>query len=116
MDPYKNTEEFLKTELQKRILFMDGAMGTMIQQHQFNEADYRGERFKSFAAPEGERELFLKGNNELLSITQPAVIQKIHEDYLAAGADIIETNTFGANSVAQEDYFMASLVKEMNIE
>ncbi|MDC0626208.1 homocysteine S-methyltransferase family protein, partial [Methylophilaceae bacterium] len=116
MDPYKNTEEFLKAELQKRILFMDGAMGTMIQQHQFNEEDYRGERFKSFAAPEGERELFLKGNNELLSITQPAVIQKIHEDYLAAGADIIETNTFGANSVAQEDYFMASLVKEMNIE
>ena len=116
MDPYKNTEEFLKAELQKRILFMDGAMGTMIQQHQFNEEDYRGERFNSFAAPEGERELFLKGNNELLSITQPAVIQKIHEDYLAAGADIIETNTFGANSVAQEDYFMASLVKEMNIE
>ena len=116
MDPYINTEEFLKTELQKRILFMDGAMGTMIQQHQFNEADYRGERFKSFAAPEGERELFLKGNNELLSITQPTVIQKIHEDYLAAGADIIETNTFGANSVAQEDYFMATLVKEMNIE
>ena len=116
MDPYKNTEEFLKAELKKRILFMDGAMGTMIQQHQFVEADYRGERFKSFAAPEGERELFLKGNNELLSITQPTVIQKIHEDYLAAGADIIETNTFGANSVAQEDYFMASLVKEMNIE
>ena len=61
MDPYKNTEEFLKAELKKRILFMDGAMGTMIQQHQFVEADYRGERFKSFAAPEGERELFLKG-------------------------------------------------------
>ena len=100
MDPYKNTEEFLKAELQKRILFMDGAMGTMIQQYQFNEEDYRGERFKSFAAPEGERELFLKGNNEILSITQPAVIQKIHEDYLDAGADIIETNTFGANSVA----------------
>lgn len=116
MAPYKNTEDFLKSELNKRILFMDGAMGTMIQQYHFVEEDYRGEQYQSFSAPDGERELFLKGNNELLSITQPAIIQKIHEDYLAAGADIIETNTFGANSVAQDDYFMASLVKEMNIE
>ena len=116
MAPYKNTEDFLKSELNKRILFMDGAMGTMIQQYHFVEEDYRGEQYQSFSAPVGERELFLKGNNELLSITQPAIIQKIHEDYLAAGADIIETNTFGANSVAQDDYFMASLVKEMNIE
>ncbi|MFZ9121281.1 MAG: homocysteine S-methyltransferase family protein, partial [Methylophilaceae bacterium] len=116
MDPYKNTEAYLKQELGKRILIMDGAMGTMIQQQKFTEDDYRGSRFKDFSAPKGERELFLKGNNELLSITQPHVIQKIHEDYLAAGADIIETNTFGANSIAQDDYFMNELVKEMNTE
>ncbi|MGA0723206.1 MAG: homocysteine S-methyltransferase family protein, partial [Methylophilaceae bacterium] len=116
MDPYKNTEAYLKQELGKRILIMDGAMGTMIQQQKFTEDDYRGSRFKDFSAPKGERELFLKGNNELLSITQPHVIQKIHEDYLAAGADIIETNTFGANSIAQDDYFMNDLVKEMNTE
>ena len=116
MDPYKNTLAYLKQELGKRILIMDGAMGTMIQQQKFTEDDYRGGRFKDFSAPKGERELFLKGNNELLSITQPHVIQKIHEDYLAAGADIIETNTFGANSIAQDDYFMTDLVKEMNTE
>ena len=116
MDPFKNTEAYLKAELGKRILIMDGAMGTMIQQQKFTEDDYRGSRFKDFSAPKGERELFLKGNNELLSITQPHVIQKIHEDYLAAGADIIETNTFGANSIAQDDYFMTELVKEMNTE
>src|SRR6056300_1101000 len=116
MDPFKNTEAYLKAELGKRILIMDGAMGTMIQQQKFTEDDYRGARFKDFSAPKGERELFLKGNNELLSITQPHVIQKIHEDYLAAGADIIETNTFGANSIAQDDYFMTELVKEMNTE
>ena len=116
MDPFKNTEAYLKVELGKRILIMDGAMGTMIQQQKFTEDDYRGARFKDFSAPKGERELFLKGNNELLSITQPHVIQKIHEDYLAAGADIIETNTFGANSIAQDDYFMTELVKEMNTE
>ena len=116
MDPFKNTEGYLKEELGKRILIMDGAMGTMIQQQKFTEDDYRGSRFKDFSAPKGERELFLKGNNELLSITQPHVIQKIHEDYLAAGADIIETNTFGANSIAQDDYFMTELVKEMNTE
>ena len=65
--------------------------------------------------PAGERELFLKGNNELLSITQPKIIQQIHEDYLAAGADIIETNTFGANTVAQEDYCMPHLARQMNL-
>ena len=115
-NPFDNIELYLKDALSKRIMIMDGAMGTMIQQYKFSESDYRGERFKAFKAPEGQRELFLKGNNELLSITQPNVIQKIHEDYLAAGSDIIETNTFGANSVAQEDYFMADLVKEMNTE
>ncbi|MFV1921108.1 MAG: methionine synthase [Methylotenera sp.] len=105
----------LQTLLKERILILDGAMGTMIQQYKLSEADYRGERFAEFKAPAGERELFVKGNNELLSLTQPQVIQEIHEKYLEAGADIIETNTFGATSVAQDDYHMAALVYEMNV-
>ena len=83
------------------------------------EDDYRGGKdgkFIGFSAPKGERELFLKGNNELLSLTQPQIIKKIHEDYLDAGADIIETNTFGANSIAQDDYYMPHLIHEMNYE
>lgn len=111
-----NTEQILRELLAQRILILDGAMGTMIQQYKLTEADYRGERFKDFKAPAGERELFVKGNNELLSLTQPQVIQEIHEKYLAAGADIIETNTFGATSVAQDDYHMAELVHEMNLQ
>lgn len=108
-------EAKLRELLKQRILILDGAMGTMIQQYKLTEADYRGERFKDFAAPAGERALFVKGNNELLSLTQPQVIQEIHEQYLAAGADVIETNTFGATSVAQDDYHMAHLVREMNV-
>jgi 5-methyltetrahydrofolate--homocysteine methyltransferase len=111
-----DTEKQLKTILSKRIMMMDGAMGTMIQQHHLTEEDYRGKQFSTFASPDGQRELFLKGNNELLSITQPDIIQQIHESYLEAGSDIIETNTFGANSVAQDDYYMPHLVYEMNIE
>jgi 5-methyltetrahydrofolate--homocysteine methyltransferase len=110
------TEQKLRELLAQRILILDGAMGTMIQQYKLTEADYRGERFASFAAPAGQRELFVKGNNELLSLTQPQIIQEIHEKYLAAGADIIETNTFGATSVAQDDYHMAELVHEMNVQ
>lgn len=110
------TEIKLRELLAQRILILDGAMGTMIQQYKLTEVDYRGERFKDFKAPAGERELFVKGNNELLSLTQPQVIQEIHEQYLAAGADIIETNTFGATSVAQDDYHMAHLVHEMNVQ
>ena len=109
-------EAKLRELLKQRILILDGAMGTMIQQYKLSEADYRGERFAGFTAPVGERELFVKGNNELLSLTQPQVIQEIHEQYLAAGADVIETNTFGATSVAQDDYHMAHLVHEMNVE
>ena len=90
-------------------------MGTMIQRYKLTEADYRGERFKDFTGPEGVRELFVKGNNELLSLTQPHVIAEIHEQYLAAGADLIETNTFGATTVAQDDYHMAHLAYEMNV-
>ena len=109
------TELKLRELLAERILILDGAMGTMIQQYKLSEVDYRGERFASFAAPAGERELFVKGNNELLSLTQPQVIQEIHEQYLAAGADVIETNTFGATTVAQDDYHMGHLAYEMNV-
>ncbi|NOT14462.1 MAG: methionine synthase [Methylotenera sp.] len=114
--PISPLEKQLRATLSQRILILDGAMGTMIQQYKLTEADYRGVRFADFKAPAGERELFVKGNNELLTLTQPHIIQEIHEKYLAAGADIIETNTFGATSVAQDDYHMAHLVYEMNVE
>ena len=111
-------ETQLREILARRIMILDGAMGTIIQQYKLDEAAYRGERFANFAAPEGsgQRELFVKGNNELLTLTQPQVIQEIHERYLAAGADLLETNTFGATGVAQEDYHMAHLAYEMNVE
>ena len=94
--------------LKERILVLDGAMGTMIQQHDLQEDDYRGERFKDWHIP-------LKGNNDLLSLTQPEIIQSIHEKYLEAGADIIETNTFSSTSIAMLDYQMEDLVEELNI-
>jgi len=94
--------------LRQRIAILDGAMGTMIQRYKLGEADYRGERFKDHPKD-------LKGNNELLQFTRPDVIREIHEQYLAAGADIIETNTFGATCVAQEDYGLASVAREMNV-
>ncbi len=98
--------------LRERILILDGAMGTMIQQKKFSEADYRGlQHSQRFANHPGD----LKGNNELLVLTQPAAIRQIHDEYLAAGADIIETNTFGATSIAQEDYKMPELAREMNV-
>jgi 5-methyltetrahydrofolate--homocysteine methyltransferase len=114
--PISATELYLRELLAQRILILDGAMGTMIQQYKLTEQDYRGQRFANFAAPAGERELFVKGNNELLTLTRPEVIQEIHEQYLAAGADIIETNTFGATTVAQDDYHMGHLAYEMNVE
>ncbi|MEO6293766.1 MAG: homocysteine S-methyltransferase family protein [Burkholderiaceae bacterium] len=95
--------------LAKRIAILDGAMGTMIQRFKLNEAQYRGERFANFHKD-------VKGNNELLSLTRPDVIADIHEKYLAAGADLIETNTFGATTVAQDDYDMADLAREMNLQ
>ncbi|OYY60505.1 MAG: 5-methyltetrahydrofolate--homocysteine methyltransferase [Burkholderiales bacterium 28-67-8] len=94
--------------LRQRIVILDGAMGTMIQRYKLGEADYRGERFKDHPKD-------LKGNNELLQFTRPDVIREIHEQYLAAGADIIETNTFGATTVAQDDYGLASVAREMNV-
>ncbi len=95
--------------LNTRIAILDGAMGTMIQRFKLSEADYRGERFKDFPKD-------VKGNNELLSLTRPDVIRDIHEGYLAAGADMIETNTFGATTVAQADYEMQHLAREMNLQ
>ena len=95
--------------LRERIAILDGAMGTMIQRFKLTEEQYRGTRFADFPRD-------VKGNNELLSLTRPDVIRDIHEGYLAAGADLIETNTFGATSIAQEDYGMAHLAREMNLE
>jgi 5-methyltetrahydrofolate--homocysteine methyltransferase len=95
--------------LVQRIAILDGAMGTMIQRFKLSEEQYRGERFKDFGRD-------VKGNNELLSLTRPDVISDIHEAYLTAGADLIETNTFGATTIAQEDYQMAHLAREMNLE
>ncbi|HEY0843992.1 MAG TPA: homocysteine S-methyltransferase family protein, partial [Noviherbaspirillum sp.] len=112
-DAVSSAEALLRDLLSQRILILDGAMGTMIQQYKLTEADYRGARFKEFSVP--GKELFIKGNNDLLVLTQPAIIQEIHEKYLAAGADIVETNTFGATSVAQDDYHMGHLAYEMNV-
>jgi len=98
----------LPATLSQRIVILDGAMGTMIQRFKLSEAQYRGERFKDFPKD-------VKGNNELLSLTRPDVIRDIHEAYLAAGADLIETNTFGATTIAQADYDMAGLAREMNL-
>ncbi len=98
----------LKTALKNRILVLDGGMGTMIQSHDLQEQDYRGERFADFNQP-------LKGNNDLLALTQPQIIQDIHEAYLEAGADILETNTFNANRISQADYALEDCVYELNL-
>jgi 5-methyltetrahydrofolate--homocysteine methyltransferase len=105
--PYTRGAE-LPELLRQRIVILDGAMGTMIQRYKLGEADYRGERFKNHPKD-------LKGNNELLLFTRPDVISEIHDQYLAAGADIIETNTFGSTRVAQDDYGLASVAREMNV-
>lgn len=95
--------------LKERILIIDGAMGTMIQRHTLTEADFRGEKFKDHAYT-------LKGNNDLLSITRPDIIRDIHRQYLAAGADIIETNTFSGTTIAQADYHLEDHVYEINFQ
>src|SRR5262245_31117979 len=95
--------------LKKRILVLDGAMGTMIQRHKLTEADFRGARFAHHTKD-------LRGNNDLLILTRPDVISQIHREYLAAGSDIIETNTFSSNAIAQSDYALESIVYEMNFE
>lgn len=98
----------IRKALEKSILVIDGAMGTMIQRHKLTEADYRGERFKDWHCD-------VKGNNDLLCITQPDIIKGIHKQYLAAGADIIETNTFSSTTIAMADYDMQSLAYELNV-
>ena len=113
-DVISSTEAQLRDLLTKRILILDGAMGTMIQRYKLTEESYRGARFADFTVP--GKEVFVKGNNELLTLTQPQIISEIHEQYLAAGADLIETNTFGATTVAQDDYHMAELAYEMNLQ
>ncbi len=99
----------IKEILEKRILILDGAMGTMIQRHKLEEEDFRGDRFKDFEHP-------LKGNNDLLSITRPDIIKNIHREYFAAGADIGETNTFSGTTIAQADYYLKDIVYELNYE
>ena len=109
----------LPATLAKRLVILDGAMGTMIQRFKLGEAQYRGQ---GYAGADGAGDRFtdfaydVQGNNELLSITRPDVISDIHEKYLAAGADLIETNTFGATTIAQDDYHMADLAYEMNLK
>ncbi len=103
----KSTEDALKKALQQRILLLDGAMGTMIQTHNLKEKDYRGDRFSDW---QGD----LRGNNDLLSITQPQIIESIHTAYLEAGADIIETNSFNSTAIALADYAMEPLAEELN--
>ena len=98
----------IQQQLQKKILVIDGAMGTMIQRHKLEEADYRGERFANWHSD-------VKGNNDLLSITQPDIIIGIHLQYLQAGADIIETNTFSATTIAMADYEMQEFAYELNV-
>ena len=95
--------------LRERIVILDGAMGTMIQQYRLDEAAYRGERFRDYQGSD------LKGNNDLLSLTRPAVIEEIHARYLEAGADIIETNTFNSTSLSQADYGLETLAYELNV-
>lgn len=96
-------------EIQKRILVLDGAMGTMLQRYNFSEEDFRGDRFKDFPHP-------LKGNNDLLSLTQPQAIHDVHAQYFEAGADIVETNTFSGTTIGMADYHMEDLVYELNYE
>ena len=107
LPPYTRAAD-LPALLQQRILIIDGAMGTMIQRYKLGEHDFRGERLKDHAKD-------LKGNNDLLVLTRPEIIRQIHEQYLAAGADIVETNTFGATSIAQDDYRLGHLAREMNV-
>ena len=95
--------------LKERILVLDGAMGTMIQTYSLDEKDFRGERFVNHSCD-------LKGNNDLLSLTRPDIIKAIHLEFLKAGADIIETNTFSSTSIAQEDYNLSDIIYDLNYE
>lgn len=102
-----NVKQQIEAQLKQRILLIDGGMGTMIQNYKLEEQDYRGERFADWHSD-------LKGNNDLLVLTQPQLIKDIHSAYLDAGADILETNTFNATTIAMADYDMESLSEEIN--
>ena len=99
----------IQEEIKNRILVLDGAMGTMLQRYKFEEEDFRGDRFKDFAHP-------LKGNNDLLSLTQPEAVKEVHRLYFQAGADIVETNTFSGTTIGMADYHMEDLVYELNFQ
>ncbi len=105
----QTVESQLRELLARRILMLDGAMGTMIQRYKLSEADFRGERF-------ADHPIDVRGNNDLLSLTRPDVVREIHKAYLEAGADLIETNTFGATSIAQQDYGLAHVAYDINLE
>jgi Methionine synthase I (cobalamin-dependent), methyltransferase domain len=109
MTMQKNTAELLISLLKQRILMLDGAMGTMIQRYPLEEADFRRQRFADHPCD-------IKGNNDILTLTQPDIIEAIHRAYLTAGADIIETNTFGATTIAQSDYGLAEVAREINVK
>jgi 5-methyltetrahydrofolate--homocysteine methyltransferase len=108
MMPYQEFEAYLKGLLRQRIMLLDGGMGTMIQSYHLQEQDYRGVRFQDFSHP-------LKGNNDLLSLTQPQIIAEIHRAYLNAGADFIETNSFNSTAISLADYHMSELAYELNV-
>src|SRR5690606_24800449 len=107
LSSYTRGAEFARL-LASRILVLDGAMGTMIQQYKLTELDFRGERF-------ADHDRDVRGNNELLSLVRPDVLREIHQGYLEAGADVIETNTFGATAIAQGDYGLAHIAYELNL-
>ena len=107
--PFKKSGNDLVELLEKRIVFLDGAMGTMVQQYKLEEEDFRAERFKDHPSS-------LKGNNDLLSLTRPDIIEEIHYKYLAAGSDIVETNTFSATRIGQADYHLEDYAYEINVE
>src|SRR4051812_36989402 len=103
-----DTEQFLRNLLQQRIVIIDGAMGTMIQRYKLEEDAYRGDRFQAWKKD-------LKGNNDLLNVTRPEIIEEIHRQYLEAGADIIETNTFNSQAISLADYGMETLAYELSL-
>src|SRR5438552_15612656 len=105
----RDVSKTLRSLLGQRILVLDGAMGTMIQRHRLTEADFRGQRFARHSHD-------LRGDNDLLVLTRPEVILEIHHQYLEAGADIIETNTFNGTAVSQADYGLESIAYELNLE
>lgn len=109
MTNVRNSDHRLAVEARRRILVLDGAMGTMIQDHKLSEEDYRGDRFAAHKSD-------LKGNNDLLTLTQPQIISEIHRKYFEAGADIVETNTFNSTRISMADYAMEHLVPELNFE